>query len=391
VEQFKYIVIALFLVALNGCSSRTHAPISAVSPYSFPQVNDLIFDTSNVSLPNDNELFELTEAQKEDFLTFYSQELANGVKPNKALYNYISRRLSGFSYYGETLIAKQAMLENKGNCLTLAILTTALANLVDLEIAYRKVKTLPVYERKKNIILSSSHVQTVVYDPTYKVNKNIVTIQRPAIIIDYFPSSSNLLNSGVVKNSLIAKYYSNIGSKFLYNGNLDSAFAYATRAFNIDNSSSEIINLLAVLHRRRGDDFTAEELYLHAMKNEPNNIMLLTNYIVLLKSQQRFQELSIIELKVDSIDDPNPYILLEQAYTAQQNNKLRQAEKYFSKTISVAPYLHDAYLGLYKVYLGQERYSKASKVLRSVLPWTYDNKDKQRYNAKLYSLAKMQK
>ena len=67
------------------------------------------------------------------------------------------------------------------------------------------------------------------------------------------------------KDSLVAKYYINIASKAIIDNHLNKAFVSALRAAKYDQSSAQINNLLAVLHRRAGDELAAEKFYQFAL------------------------------------------------------------------------------------------------------------------------------
>ncbi len=275
---------------------------------------------------------------------------------------------------------------NKGNCMSLAILTTALGQVVNLEIDYREVNTLPVFEKHKDVILSSSHVQSVVYDPDFVEQENFLYISKPGVVIDYFPNKQNRVSSKIIKDSLVAKYYINIASKAIIDNNLNKAFVSALRAAKYDQSSAQVNNLLAVLHRRAGDELAAEKFYQFALAQNQSNLALLSNYAVLLRHQKREGELEQINEQIDFLDDPNPYSWLEQAYIAQQQNKMKTAEKYFLKVINMSPYVHQAYIGLYQVYSQTKQWSQARAMLNKGLEWAHEHQDKKQFKRKLYGV-----
>ena len=332
--------------------------------------------------------FTSSQDDLDEFQTF-QKELIKNVKPHQALDNFISTRLSNFTFYGETLIATESMKLNKGNCMSLAILTTALAKTINLEVDYREVTTVPVFEKHEKVILVSSHLQSVIYDPTFVPESDFYYFNKPAIVIDYFPVKSNWVNKRVLKDALIAQYYINIAANYIVANDLNSAFANAELAYQYDKSSSKIANLLAILHRQKGDAETAEKFYLSAIKMKDANLSVLQNYAIFLKSQQRFDELNKIKDRMKTLDDPNPYAWLEQAYLAKNKNDLKNAETYFKKVIHMAPYVHQAYLGLAQIYYAKGKENQAVNVLKSALEWTYKEDERKLYQRKLYSLSKI--
>jgi len=387
--MIKSVLTFILLSSTIGCSNLKSEQQSKIVIHELPalKVNHGLFNTDEIELIPAETIFALSKKQQNEFLTYYHQQLNLDIKPHQALANFLDTRLGNFTYYGETFIAEKSMRLNKGNCMSLAILTAALAKTVAIEVSYREVKTLPVFEKHDNIILSSSHVQALVYDPTFVPNKDFFYFNKPAIVIDYFPVNTNWASKAVMKNSLLSMYYINIAAQFMIEGNLNAAFSNADLAYQYDNKSSNITNLLAVLHRRNGDIKTAEKFYLRAIKQDKNNLNTLQNYAVFLNSQQRYEELLLIENKIDNLYDPNPYTWLEQAYIAKSENKLRKAEEYFEKVIAMAPYVHQAYVGLAQIYYLSGKKNKAIITLKSGIEWTYKEDDRQRYKSKLYSLT----
>ncbi|MCJ8296148.1 MAG: hypothetical protein MJK15_17225, partial [Colwellia sp.] len=160
----------------------------------------------------------------------------------------------------------------------------------------------------------------------------------------------------------------------------------AEKAYQLDKSNIEVINFLAVIHRRAGDIVTAEKIYNIGLELDSSSLSLMSNYIMLLKKENRYDEAEMIERKLELIDDPDPYQWLEQAYTAQASKKNAQAKAFYKKALVKAPYLHQAYKGLYQIYLAEGKKSKAKEMLVKALEWTYEVGERRQYKYKLYSM-----
>ena len=297
----------------------------------------------------------------------------------------IESKLSNFTYYGETLTAEQAIRLNRGNCMSLAIVTTAYAMFLGLDYSYREVTTLPIFEKKNDLILSSSHVKTVIY-PEGISRQDYVKSNLDVIVIDYFPNQNNRDGKRLKASDFISFYYRNIAADALVEGDVALAFNLAEQAYQYDKTSIEVINLLAVIHRRAGDVESAEAIYRAGLSFSDKSLPLMSNFIMLLESQQRFDEADKLQAKLDSLDDPNPYHWLEQAYIAQNEGDKRKAIIYYQKALKNAPYLHQAYKGLYQIYLQKGQRKKAKAMLTKALEWTYEIDERKQYKYKLYSL-----
>lgn len=380
VPKLCRVMLALFV--LSGCSGVSAELSDEKSQTSLPIAYD-VFNTKSYVLETENQIFSLNEEQQQKFLEYYQKAIARGVPANQVISNYLLDKLSNFTYYGHTYTASDAMTYQRGNCMSLAILTTALARLVGIESAYREVLTLPVFEKKNGLLLSSRHVQTKLFSDSNDQQVNSI-VARSGIIIDYFPNKTNVNSRYLTSSQFVAMYYQNIASDALVDGDIDKAFAYAMRAFEYDNQSTEAMNLLAVIHRYKGAVSVAEKIYQHAMAQAPDSISLLSNYMVLLNRQGRVKEANALNEVLAKLDDPNPYRWLEQAYLAQHQADYQRAARYFHRTIELAPYVTQAYVGLYQVYMAKGNEARAKQSLASALAWTHEQGERKQLKYKLY-------
>lgn len=332
-------------------------------------------------------LFVLTIPQQDIILSAVKKKQKQGFKLHQALYEVLQYELTNFTYYGETYNAETAMRLNKGNCMSLAVLTTAYAKLLGLEFSYREVSTLPVFEKKNNLIISSSHVQTIIYDADDTTESSSRYVRRSGLVIDYFPSKDNHAGKYIGENDFISMYYKNLAGDALVENDLTMAFKLAKRAYTYNENSVEVINSLAIIHRRAGDVNSAEAIYQAGLKIDKKNLRLISNYIMLLKSQNRIAEVQEYQQQLSQLDDPNPFHWLEEAYIAEKNNEMNKATRYYLKALNRAPYLHQAYQGLYHIYRAKGNFAKAKSMLKKALEWTYEVEQRKQYKYKLYSLA----
>jgi tetratricopeptide (TPR) repeat protein len=382
--RLLYLASLFFLIiVISACSS---SPKTKLTDFSNIALNNQAFNTNNIQALTEQELFTLTAEQQQSFLTFHQKKLQQGIKSHYIISDYLHDYLTNFTYYGQTYTATQTMEKRQGNCMSLAIFTTALARLVNVEISYREVSTIPVFEQHNNILLSSSHVQSILYDPDFVAKEDYLYLSKPSVVIDYFPSKSNVAGRNLDHQQFIGMYYQNIAANALVLSAIDKAFLYAKKGFEFDPNSTKLLNILAVLHRRKGDLTTAQTLYLAGLNGGNESLTLLSNYIVLLNKQKNYQQAEKIRKKLEKLDDPNPYSWLEQAYMAQNQHKYRKAIHYYRKTLENAPYVHQAYIGLYQIYLKQNQEEKAQQMLEKALEWIYEFEQRKMYKVKLFQL-----
>jgi Tfp pilus assembly protein PilF len=378
----------IFLIAISACAGKNSQKSGVNRSVNVP-INMELFSNDEKSLNIEDDVFTLSSSQQEVISSAVEEKRNQGMKIHEALRAVLSTKLSNFTYYGETYSAEMTMKLNAGNCMSLAVLTTAYAKLLGVDFSYREVNTIPVYEKENNLILSSSHVQTILYDADFIENPKELYFSKPGIIIDYFPNANNRVGKSFDEATFISMYYRNLAADALVDNNLSRAFMLAKKAHNYNKKNIEAINLLAVIHRRAGDDIGAENIYRVGLKIDQSSLALISNYIMLLRKQQRFDEAETYQQRLDTLDDPNPFHWLEQAYIAERGHNKNKAIKYYQKALMNAPYLNQAYLGLYNIYLERGDFSKAKVMLKKALEWSYEVEERKQYKYKLYNLAQL--
>lgn len=390
----KHILIPILLItvtALTGCQQTA----KTIEPTPVRLVDTLeLIDTKHLAnkppMNTPEQLFSLPEHAKEQFFDFYNATSERDTLGHKRIYKYLSNRLNNFNYYSATYTAAQAEQTNSGNCLSLAILTTAYAKLANIKISYVEMTAAPVYSQEGQFEFISGHVVSKLLDPTFAPKNGVVYITKPTIVIDYFPSKDNWMGSAVSTDDFIAMYYRNLSADALAEKRLSDAAWLAIESFRYAPNDLAGINLMAVIYRRMGQAKQAETLYQHGLTLAEHtgnqNLNLLSNYLVLLNKQKRFTEAKKIKALVNKADDPSPFRWLNLANEALMAKELRKAKKYFQKVTEKAHYLPYGYEGLAKVYFLQGRTRWAKEQLDKAIQRTHDKQTEQRYVAKLASL-----
>ncbi len=369
---------------LGGCASLPvdHQPeLSKPSSRSMPAPNTALL-AGEAPLPSPQALLTLTAAQQDDFLDYFHGEAVRPVPKHHRIRDFLHHRLAGFGYLEESLTASEAMAEHRGNCVSLAALTLALADLVGVEIRFQLMTTAPVFDRDGGLILSSNHVRSRLYDPDYEPNPGVLTLQRPHVQIDYFPGDRRGSGKMLSRDEFLALFYRNLAADALVINETDRAFAMTQAALALDPDHADSLNLMAVIHRRAGDLATADQFYRHATRLHRNHINLLSNHESLLRQLGQDAEADELVAQLAQLDDPNPFHWLDLGERARQRGSLHAALRWYGEALARAPYLHEAYWRQAIVYeeLGQPDRSLAalekahSLTLRPDLKKSYQSK-----------------
>ena len=114
---------------------------------------------------------------------------------------------------------------------------------------------------------------------------------------------------------------------------------------------------------------------------------LLKNYRYLLVQENRGSEVAVLSKQIAELDDPSPFYLYHAAHDFFENENYREAIRMYKKAIAMAPYLHEARLGLSLSYyqLGDKR--MAAKELHAAIELVHVPETRSLYQAKLMALG----
>lgn len=373
------------LLLLTGCASNGNDQLKnvAVNLQTSPMLQWKNQQFSLVDVPQVKDIFDLSPEQQQAFLGYYQAAENVEVEGHKRLANYLEEFLVGFSYRGNTYPAHLAAIKHSGNCLSLAILTKAYANLVGLKIEYRRVNSEPIYQQQNGLLKISSHVQTYVYSPVIPEKKQNELIFRGRVVIDYFPTFGNVVGDMINDADFFSMYYQNLAAEALVETKFDLAYSLLSVAMELSPSNPATLNTLAVLYKKNGHVEQAESIYKYVLEHTNGSVNTLSNYVVLLEQQGRSDEVIGYEEKYLDIEDDNPYRWYDLANDALANEHYSRALYLFQKSSRMAPYLHENYFGQAQTYYQLGKTQKAKLAMEKAAELAYTPSDEKLYMAKL--------
>ncbi len=369
--------ILLISMLLLGCASKSNQPVMP------PRVADLLNSTlfQPVTL-KDTELFALPIDEQQQFLDYFTLRQGGYLRDDQILYHYLENKLTNFNYYSETLTASETIQKQKGNCISLAILTQAYAQLAGLKTGFQSVSSEPVYSKESNIVYVSGHFRTKVYAP---LDDEVTYLITPGSIIDYFPSRGSFYTGKAHLNDLISRYYSNLAAEALVAKQFNLSYSYILKAGDYTPYDPALYNLAAVLHRQAGDLVGAKHIYQTALQHNIENTNLLHNYAVL--AEQLDDQVLLTKLNSQlALAKQDPFELLATAINARNNGQYFKARKQLEDAIALAPYLSEPYLELAIINYQQGNEQSSKEWLEKAIELEREDEKRALYHAKLFAL-----
>lgn len=391
----RYLPLWFFLL-LVGCSTSeapllptevTKAPPPQPLALTLVDGNDFDFAVIGDTLETPEQIFSLSDDAKAHFFSYLNDPANSRYPLHKRVFRYLDKSLSRFNYYADTYTAQQTLDNNSGNCMSLAVLTTAYARLAGLEYKYSRVDSAPVFAKAGKFEVASSHVVTKLFDPTFKPTPGTLFTRKPYLLVDYFPTRNTWVGGAVKNEAFIAMFYRNLAARSMAAEDYKRAASYAFHALEFAPFAPESINVMAVIYRQLGFAAKAEALYRYGLTLNSDSINLLYNYQLLLAKQSRFEQAQALQRRLERLDDPSPFPYLRLADEALANQEPIKALRFYRKSIEKAHYLPHGYLGAAKAYYLMGKTTAARTQLLKALERTHDSAEEQLFKAKLASLG----
>ncbi len=385
-HQFTVLPILMAFIFIAACQSTARFEIKNNYTEQDLFVDHLFEPVKNI--PNIDQVFELTPEQERDFIKAYNSSDYRSLSDSERVYKYLKSRLQYFNFHAETTMAAESLSKNSGNCLSLAILTRALSNLVNVGTGFEIARTEPVFQLENNIQLTSQHIRTVVYTKEIRNTKQYVNSNRK-IRIDYFPSFGSRTLRRVKKAEFFAMFYINRAAEAIIKENNSLAYWHLKTAIKHQADNPAAINMLGVLYRRIDNEQVAERVFKYGLSLKTDQIELLNNYHKLLLNAGRHNEAAVVAKKLANHNNKDPFNWIDLANSEFNEKNYTNTIKYFEKAIELADYLHQPYAGIAKANFMLGRPNQALKALNQAIDNTRHKKTKSIYQVK-YDFFKSQ-
>lgn len=381
--------IAIFFIAalicMTGCQS-TQSQVQRID------VNTLFYDNyfTPVSTIDTDDIYQLPETFVSKFRRQYLADntlRSQNMLANEWLAQYIGAQAGGFEYRDHyTRPASETALNRQGNCMSLVVLSAALADVLNVPVEFYDIDVEPVWDRRGGFFLVNGHVNLSLMPPE---NTHTVLLRGSELLVDFLPERSvrAYKKKQVNKRQLSAMYYNNVAAEALVQNDYDSAYALVKKAIKLDPQYVAAINTLAVIYRHNGYSKEAEQAYRAALQVDPNDLSTLYNLALILGEQDRLEEWAQVHRVLELARINNPFYYFDMAQQAYFDKQYQDALVWYKRAVEKADYRHEFYFGLSRAYWATGEQRLAEKNLKRALALS-DVSNKQRYQSKLQAMRR---
>jgi len=381
-------ICGLLLSQLCSCSSTPLEPTVIEL--------DALFDDSLfkpvTNIPSVEDIFSLPSSVALDVKRTYDRYAISTKNPlavHEWLASYINANQEGgqsdFRYQDNlTQTASETYAQRAGNCMSLVVMTSALADIFNIGTEFQDIAIEPVWDKQGDFYLINGHVNLRLL-PAQSVHT--VYVSTHAILVDFMPERAlrGVDKVQINRQTLTAMFYNNMAAESLMEGDLDRAYALVKAGLKSGNFSPAL-NTLAVIYRHKGDEKRAEQVYRYALKFDPDDMTTLFNLAVILGNQGRLEEWAQIHKKLELARIRNPYYYYDMGEQAYDEHQYREALAWYQRAVDKADYRHEFFFGLSRTYwaLGDEK--RAKQNMEKALALSREAADQHRYQAKLQAM-----
>ena len=218
-------ILAVFLLTTLLASCGT----SRVNVRPANVFNDQLFSAATERI-DAADVFALSDEMKRYVHTEIGDQLrAKGRQQGlvDALYNKHQLRVEYDS--AKTRNAAQTFRERTGNCLSLVIMTAALARELDMQVGFQRVLADDIWERSGGLYFSIGHVNLTVGKPLLSLRNKFDDAQ---ITVDFLPAGETRgqRTLPLSTETVIAMFMNNRAAEALARGNVSDAYWWAREA-----------------------------------------------------------------------------------------------------------------------------------------------------------------
>lgn len=367
-----FAALALMLV---GCATSPSAPPSV----------DALFDEArygNPPQPRPSELFALSPAMER----FLAIELRGALRNHGAQMGLFHALKEGgrlrLDYDASlTRTAAEAFEARAGNCMSLVLMTAALAREMGLSVQFQLVEVPDIWTRSEHFTLLNGHVNLSLGGYT---RNNLWSRDGGRMVVDFQPVEEPRLARvrPLSEEALIGMFFNNRAVEHMEAGDWAQAHAALRAALRADPAHLNALNTLAVLHRRQGDLPRAEATLRTLLHHDPGNRHASSNLVVVLEAQGRLQEARALAQTLP----PPPFADFDRGLKLAAQGRWAEALEAYERQMSTAPDFHALHLEMARAHLQLGQPRRALQHLETAFEQAPTGGLRQRYQAKLKAL-----
>jgi Flp pilus assembly protein TadD len=255
----------------------------------------------------------------------------------------------------QTRNAAQAFAARKGNCLSLVLMTAAIAKELNFQVTYEIVDTEEVWSRDREIAFLSGHVNIVLGNRP--VDRGAGYDPRATLVVDFLPAKeiSAAHTHPITEETVVAMYMNNRAAEALVRGAVNDAYWWARGSLERAPSYLASYNTLGVIYLRHGELDAAAGVLRRVLARDESDRQALSNLAIVVERQGQEEEARALRARLAQIEPEPPFKYFLLGRQAMLRGDYRAARDCFAREVQRADYNSEFHfwLGLADLHLGK--------------------------------------
>jgi tetratricopeptide (TPR) repeat protein len=283
--------------------------------------------------------------------------------------------------------AAETFAARAGNCLSLVILTGALAKELGLSVQYNQASISDLWSRSANVYFLNGHVN-VTLGKRVSASPTVFDAAE-TMTVDFLPAFElrGLRVEALEESTIVAMFMNNRAAEALVRGRLDDAYWWAHAAMHQDARFMAGYNTLGVIYMRHGEPADAERVFRHVLAADARNTRAWANLALALARQGRDAEARSAERQLARLEGQAPFHYFHKGLAALEAGDFRAARALFAKELDRDPDYHELHFWLAVTELRLDNVERARAELALALQNSTTRRDHDLYAAKLQRLS----
>jgi tetratricopeptide (TPR) repeat protein len=357
-------VLTCLTLLLGAC---TTTPIAPAVPDGLWQDQAFSYDATLVTVSTDS-LFALDPDLLRSLRDGKVAATHAGNRSAHLLELVFGADLKAFAYAGgHSTVAAETWQNRRGDCLSLSIMSLALARALDLPAKVQEVRVPASFDRRDGVDFLNRHVNVLVSNES-ELRAIGRTLPAGDIVIDFEPQIGTRRKGDALDDrDVLARFYNNLAAEHLAKGQDRLAYAHFKAAILVKPAYAASYGNLAQLYLRAGLQTAAEKALLRAVQLNDESGLALDSMHRLLLDQGREAEARVYERRLQTLREQDPYywlglglVRLQQAQYLQAVAALERAQAMTRGFAEVHRYLAVAYWRSGKPHLARDQLAALS-------------------------------
>jgi Tfp pilus assembly protein PilF len=368
-------------LALTGCATAPPPTVSWTPP---PWRDDAFVASAEPAQAA--QLFVVTDEMRR----YLRVELGKDVRadgPLRGLYRALQApgRLRLDYDSRSTRTAAQAFEDRAGNCLSLVILSAALARELDLKTSFQQVMGEASWSLAGDMLVVNDHINLVLGSSnpgsSWSVDSGM------ALIVDFLPSEvmRGARTRAISEHTVITMFMNNRAVEALLDGRVDAAYAWARSALQREPGFTPALNTLGVLYQKRGLLPEAAQVFTLALQQTPDSASTLSNLAGVQRSLGQTDQAQATEARLAQLRQTAPWSEFRQAQAAMRRGQYEQARTLLRQAAARDPNQRDVHVWLAQAELSLGNHQAAEQQLSLAISHSPTD-ERPLYSAKLEKL-----